>query len=385
MLTKTLLIFILLGASALAGCIGPRGWPATQIAGDTLFVGTMTGNVSALDPVRGTTKWVWGPKTQPGNGPGLISQLGNISSGNITGSFLSCSQGDTGQFRAGYLYGAPAVSNGTVYIGYQTGAVYAINAANGTEVWDLDIKSNIAAGLAVANDTVFIGSSNGKLSALDAGNGSLKWEFSTQNEVWATPAVVDGVVYFGSIDHSLYALSSSDGTKKWAFEASGGIASTALVVEGVVYIGSFDKKFYAITADTGTLKWTFDKAGGWFWSQAAYDIGTIYACSLDHNVYALDALNGTPAWPVPFKASAAVKSSPVIAGGVLVVASEDGKIYGIDLKTGGKKWESDRIKAKVLSSLCAAGGTVYINSQDNRLYALDAESGREVWGITLSK
>jgi outer membrane protein assembly factor BamB len=102
-------------------------------------------------------------------------------------------------------------------------------------------------------------------------------------------------------------------------------------------------------------------------------------------VYALDALNGSPAWPEPFNANAAVKSSPVIAAGVLVVASEDGKIYGLDLKTGEKKWESGRIKSKVLSPLCAAGSTVYINSQDNRLYAFDGASGREVWGITLDK
>ena len=381
--TKYFLIATLLGTLLLAGCIGPRGWPGAQLSENTLFVGTMTGKVLALNPARGTTKWEWQPTALAGNATGESSQQSNISSGNITSSFLSCSKGGTGQFRAGYIYGAPAIVNGIVYIGYRTGVIYAIDAAKGVEVWEHDIKSSILGGLTVANDTIFVGSSNGNLTALDAGNGSLKWDFSTQNEVWATPLVVNGVVYFGSLDHSLYALNAADGTKEWVFKAEGGIISTPLVINGVVYIGSFDKKFYAIDAYTGTQKWIFNGAGGWFWSEAAYDSGTIYVGSLDHNVYALDALNGTPVWPQPFKADSAVKSSLVIAGGVLVVASEDGRIYGVGLKTGEKKWEFDRIKAKVLSPLCAAGDTVYINSQDNRLYAFDGETGREVWGVPL--
>jgi len=132
-------------------------------------------------------------------------------------------------------------------------------------------------------------------------------------------------------------------------------------------------------------KWVFEGAGNWFWSEAVYDNGIIYAGSLDHNVYALDAGNGTLAWPNPFKTSDQVKSSPVIAGGVLAVASEDGKVYGLDLKTGDKKWEFDNINTKVLSPLCAAGGTVYINSQDNKLYALNSETGLQVWGVPLTK
>jgi outer membrane protein assembly factor BamB len=69
---------------------------------------------------------------------------------------------------------------------------------------------------------------------------------------------------------------------------------------------------------------------------------------------------------------------------VLVVASEDGKVYGLDLETGEKKWQFDDIKAKVLSTLSAAEGKIYINAQNNRLYALDSETGRQVWNVPLS-
>ena len=367
-LTKAILVVIILASLALSGCYGPRGWPGTQSEGDTLYACTMDGRVVALNPDRGIQKWDWQP---------TVGQTGGQ-----TASSFTCA---ASTIRGGLFYGAPAISNGVVYVAFFTGKVYAIDAATGVQVWDHDIHSTIASGVMVENDTVFVGSSNGQLSALDAGNGSLKWEFPTRNEVWATPAVVDGLVYFGSLDHSVYALNAGDGTKKWAFKTGGGIASTPLVVEGVVYVGSFDNKFYAIDTDTGAQKWVFEGAGNWFWSQATYDNGTIYAGCLDHKVYAIDAGNGTMVWSKPFDAGSLVKASPVIAGGVLVVVSEYGKIYGLDPKTGEKRWEFDSIETKVLSSLCVGGSTVYINSQDNKLYALDGETGRQVWAVALSK
>jgi outer membrane protein assembly factor BamB len=378
-LKKTILIAILLGATILAGCIGPRGWPGTASQGNALYVGTMDGRILALDRATGVQKWAW---------EAPAAQTGKLQPGNLTGignAFLSCGRGGTGQFKPGYFYGAPAVANGTIYVGYFSGVVYAIDAAKGNKVWEHDITSNIASGLTVATNTVFIGSSNGNLTALDAGNGSLKWAFSSENEVWGTPSIVDGVVYLGSLDHRLYALNAVDGSEKWVFTAGGGIGSTPLVVGDVVYVGSFDHKFYAIDAKTGIARWTFEGAGSWFWSEAVYGNDTVYVGSLDHNVYALDAENGTPIWPKPFMTSAEVKSSPVIVGEVLVVASEDGKVYGLNLGTGEKKWEFDGVKAKVLSPLYATTGTVYVNSQDNRLHALDGESGRQMWSIQLGK
>jgi outer membrane protein assembly factor BamB len=373
--TKALLVLIILASLTLSACIGSRGWPGTVSEGDTLYVGTMQGKLFYLNSDSGARKWEWEPGKKTDNTTSSAS------------SFLSCGAGGTGQFKGGASYDAPAVANGTIYIGYYTGMVYAIDATRGMEVWDYDLKSYIAAGLTVADGTVFVGSSNGKLSALDAGSGALKWEFPTKNEVWTKPVVADGVVYFGSLDHNLYAVDIETHELKWKepFGTDGGIASSPIVVDGVVYFGSFDKKFYAVNADSGSLKWVFDEAGNWYWSQALYNDGIVYACCLDNNVYALNAGNGTPAWTQPFDAGASLRSSPVIAGGVLVVASKEGKVFGLDLETGAQKWQFDNIKSRVFSSLCTDGNRVYINSQDNRLYALDGETGRQDWNVSLAK
>ncbi len=383
--TKPIVIAILLGILALSGCIGPRGWPGVVVDGDgdTVYVGSMGGRVVRLEvsarqedkkvPAKADGEWVWEPEAEQ------------------AGSIFSCAAG--GRFGAGMLYGAPVVGNNTVYVGDYKGKVYAIDAEHGDDVWEEPFESggSIAGGIAVADDTLFVGSSDGKLYAVDVSTGRAKGGFepyATADQIVSTPVVQDGVVYFGSLDHKLYAIDADTGELKWDFKTGGGVASRALIVGGGVYFGSFDSKFYAVYADTGEPKWEQPfEAGNWFWAEALHHDGIIYACSLDHNVYAIDAESGKLAseWdPNPFPTEDQIRSSPVIVGDVLVVASEDGKVYGLDLESGDEVWQSD-LESSILASLSTAGGIVYVNARnDNTLYAFDGKTGREEWSVSLS-
>ncbi len=362
---KAIIVAISIAALVLSGCVGARGWPGVASDGDTLYVGTMDGRVIALNPDSGSRIWQWKPEEEE------------------AGSMFDCTS--QGQFRAGMSYGIPVVEDGTVYFGAYDGKVYAIEAESGADVWNYDTDSSIAGGVAVVGDTLFVGTSDGELHAIDVTSGLSKqgFPFHTEEKIWATPVVRDGIVYFGSLDHKLYAVDAVTGESKWDFETGGGIASTSLLVDGVIYVGSFDSRFYAIDAGNGEEKWAFDQAGNWFWSEALYKESVIYACSLDHHVYAIDAVSGEMAWSEPFDAGDQIKSSPVIVGDVLIVVSNDGKVYGIDLDTGEEKWPQFDIEATVLASLCASGTTVYLNAQDNRLYTFDGLTGKQDWSVSL--
>jgi len=382
--TKPIVIAILLAVLALSGCIGPRGWPGVVVDGDTLFVGSMGGRVVRLElsarqedkrvPSKSDGEWVWAPEVEQ------------------AGSIFSCAQG--GQFGAGVLYGAPVVGNDTVYIGAYSGKVYAIDAEHGDDVWEepFETGGSIVGGVAVADGTLFVGSSDGKLHAVDVSTGRAKRGFepyATGDEIVSTPVVQDGVVYFGSLDQKLYAIYADTGKLKWdePFKTGGGVASKPLIVGEVVYFGSFDSKLYAVYADTGEPKWEQPfEAGNWFWAEALYHDGIIYACSLDHNVYAIDADSGELAsgWSTnPFPTEDQIRSSPVIVGDVLVVASEDGKVYGIDLETGEERWQRD-LESSILAPLCTAAGKVYLHARhDNTVYAFDGEGGQD-WSVSLT-
>lgn len=114
-------------------------------------------------------------------------------------------------------------------------------------------------------------------------------------------------------------------------------------------------------------------------------------------------------WQVPFDGS---DSSPVIAGGVLYVGSQDGALYAFDPNSGQLKWrfqtgeglvsgpeiitaprgaDYNQMLSAILSrpprqgkkeidaTPVVADGTLYIGSRDYSLYAIDAATGNKKW------
>jgi outer membrane protein assembly factor BamB len=95
----------------------------------------------------------------------------------------------------------------------------------------------------------------------------------------------------------------------------------------------------------------------------------------DYPVSGLPALGGVR-WT--FATKGPVRSSPVVADGVLVVGSDDGHVYALDPATGAERWRF-ATGAPVQASATIAGGRVFIGSQSGWLHALDLATGKEAW------
>jgi outer membrane protein assembly factor BamB len=127
--------------------------------------------------------------------------------------------------------------------------------------------------------------------------------------------------------------------------------------------------------------WAF-ATGGSVESSPAVAGGMLYIGSDNGKVYALNATTGALKWGVA--TGGAVKSSPAVAGNVVYVGSEDGKVYALNVANGSAKWTDD------LSSLEPAGfdsapivygGKVYIGGRSANVYALDATTGFADWAV----
>ncbi len=106
--------------------------------------------------------------------------------------------------------------------------------------------------------------------------------------------------------------------------------------------------------------------------------GLVYVGSDDHSLYALDASTGQKRWS--FQTSDTIKSSPAVANGLVYVGSGDHSLYALDASTGQKRWSyqtGDAIK----SSPAVANDLVYVGSGDHSLYALDASTGQKSWSF----
>jgi eukaryotic-like serine/threonine-protein kinase len=148
-----------------------------------------------------------------------------------------------------------------------------------------------------------------------------------------------------------------------------------------------------------SVKWTF-KARGPIVTSPAIAGGVVYIASWDGRLYAIDQETGKEKWT--FKSSAPIASSPAVVGDTLYFVSSAGSLAALDVKTGKLKWSYEieyerKFEAKNLhgyppvsqtipdawdlftSSPAVANGKVYFGSGDGNVYAVDAQAGTVLW------
>lgn len=345
------------------------------------------------------------------------------------------------KFRTGgRVASSAAVVNGVIYFGSYDGYLYAVD-LSGKERWKFQTNgerryagkhlhgAEPAAEMMpdpfdvylsspnVVDGTVYFGSGDGNVYALDASNGNQKWKFQTGDVIHSSPAVADGILYVGSWDTYFYALETATGKEKWRFRTGDdprihnqiGIQSSALIANGTVYFGCRDSNLYALDARTGDKKWVFNNKGSWVIGSPVLKDGRLYFTTSDSGLFhAVDAATGVEIYNLTFLWP--LFSSPAIAGNVLYIGSEEGKLLAVDLKGQQLTWsfQTDGSKANgatytkpdgrpnyeaaftgdgfydamvigvdkmqsvgmVLSSPVVVGDTVYFGSTDGNVYAL---------------
>ncbi len=368
LLGKVLLftVILLVGGLGVFGCVGtgaiPRGWSGGIVDDGTLFLGSIEGEVVAVDISEGSYLWEFPIET----------------SGQSAGGF-GCAPAST----TVAIYGTPAVEGEFVYVGGYNGKIYAITSNSGALRWVYPREGNlqpIVGGLIVSQGKVYFGCSGGKLFALDAATGDKKWEFQTGDKIWSTPAIDGDTLFITSFDDKLYALSATDGSKKWEFDTGGAIVSTPVVHNNTVYIGSFDRHFYAVNATDGKQIWQFpvgdevnNKPENWFWAKPVVYDNTIYAGNLDGKVYILNAETGNEIVDA-IDLESTISSWPVLIDGSIIIASEDGQVWAID-SSSNQESELTNLEQKVYAPLCASEGFVYVHTQEGILYEVEAQTG----------
>ena len=148
---------------------------SAAILDGTVFVGSMSGDLHAVDLASGRAKWKY--RT-------AADGIGESS---------------------------PAVAGGVVYIGDLTGTLHAVNAGDGKRLWTYKTQGEIRSSPVIVGDRVLIGSYDGNLYCLGARNGTLLWKFKTNNYVHCTPSVVAGVAYIAGCDEVFRGIRISDG------------------------------------------------------------------------------------------------------------------------------------------------------------------------------
>lgn len=279
-------------------------------AGWTVYVGSRSGIVRALDARTGEVQW---SVELPGRVPGAPTVADGTVYVGSRNTFVYALDAATGEKRWEYqtrdvrdaqIFASPTVYEGTVYVGNGDGGLYAIDAATGEEEWVFEEPRRILSTATVVDDTLYFGGEDGKVYALDPEDGAVQWSYDTEEPedrraaVTSSPAVVDGTLYVGSrcsytgcVDGDVYALDAETGEKRWQFEADANVQSSPAVADGTVFVGSQAGTVYALDTTDASEEWTFSTDGPVETTLKAHD-GTVYVGSDDGNLYALDVASG---------------------------------------------------------------------------------------------
>jgi outer membrane protein assembly factor BamB len=298
---------------------------------------------------------------------------------------LYCLDADTGEEiwrfeTANTVQSSPLVSDGRVYFGSSDRHGYCLHLVNGTEIWNITCNQ-IVSSPALWNDMVFFSDQWGFICAVDAEDGSEVWNHTLPLDIWASPTVVAGRLYVGDIAGNFVCLDAADGSPLWNRSYEGGeIYSSALVHEGRVLFGTgILDTLECLDAVTGDTIWSFN-AYFEVYSSAAVVGDRVYIHSWDF------------LWCIPWDdpdADGAIApteviwdfetfdeqggSSPVVADGRLVVGSDVGQLFCLDADDGEELW-SLPMPAFVYASPAVAGGRVYVGSTGGRLVCVGAPS-----------
>jgi outer membrane protein assembly factor BamB len=227
---------------------------------------------------------------------------------------------------------------------------------------------------------VYFEGGDGNLYAVNAADGAELWRFayeSSQLGFAPAPAVMDGVVYVVEGDGSLSAVNAADGTQHWKIDASmdASFESSPVVANGFVYVAvwRFGRAYlYALDAQSGAERWQYEQVAR---MKPAVADGVAYIMG-QGVLHAFDARSGTERWNHEVTGVSGVDCL-LVADGV-VYLSFGRTLVAVDAKTRAEIWrhstESDGTSYDVLPVVI--NGFVYFNGADGKLHALGAGSAK---------
>lgn len=370
---------LLLATVLLTACGGGSGesWAGVTVNSDADTIYVAYGNkVAAVDPASGTRLWSY-------------------------------------EYEGAQFFAVPTIVDDTIYVGDYDGRLHAIN-TSGERQWlyepdrhtlfgpvSLEPKDRVIGAVAVGEDYVYFGLGSRNVVAVSRSTAEEAWTFETDHGVWATPLYLPAdsergrdtdTVYIASLDKYIYALDAASGDMIWK-EDLGGAAPGNMVYDEArnwVYVGTFISELVAVDLGTHEIVHRFE-AGDWLWGAPVMQDDMLYFGDLSGKLYAVRITdNGfEEVWSMVL-AEGAIRSTPLLTNGIIIVGSKDKNVYAVNKADGSNRWYKET-DGEALTNLVFLADTaltddtvaslvvVGTNDSDNLLVAYNTENGERSW------
>jgi len=243
----------------------------------------------------------------------------------------------------------PLIADGRLYVAEADGALMALDAANGSRLWRVELDAPLSGGPGVGEGLVVVGTTDAEVIAVSVADGSLRWRAPVSSEVLSTPAVSNARVVVSTIDGKVDGLDAASGKRVWRYEREiptltlRGSGSPVLSGDRVL-CGMPGGKLVSLQVSDGTVLW--------------------------------DASVSVPRGRSELERLSDIDGDPLILGGIIYVASYQGEVAALEESSGELLW---RRKFSSYSRMGADRYNVYASDAEGVLWALDADNGSALW------
>jgi len=248
-------------------------------------------------------------------------------------------------------------------------------------LWNSDFALQEITGVSISVDggKIYAGSKDHNVYAIDASDGSVLWQYLAEHEIAGSPAIDEnGNIYVGSKDDYLYCL-NPNGTLKWKFQLENDAINSPVISPLNVVIVPTVSRLYAFSFE-GVSLWK-DNLGvdgltysGWYAGPAISSDGTIYHPG-NSTLYAINP-DGSLRWSLYIDAIGS--STPTIGdNGIIYIPSGHGtgsnSLTAVN-PNGTKAWSFTLQDMPYLSNpATGSDGTIYLGCDDSYLYAINSD------------
>jgi Ca-activated chloride channel homolog len=292
---------------------------------------------------------------------------------------------------------AAVFDDGRVIFNTESCTLFALDAKTGKRLWFRTLGDPTLAQTAVADGLVFAShpSLNGQaLSAYRTKTGDPVWSRWIGTELLAAPVVSGDSVYASTVGGATFRIARKTGALVWEKPLR---ATTApWIVDNELFVtrrhGDKEQQI-VVDAATGKVVREHHSSSGSYASDTPHDAvnnanwQTVWAFegsrpvvergvrydAMGGEIRATDASTGEALWQRRYataKQDQRALGSVALAGSEVVVATRDGKLFGLDVDTGYTLWSYD-IGHRVTAEPIVAKGWVYSSTDDGYVVALD--------------
>jgi outer membrane protein assembly factor BamB len=233
----------------------------------------------------------------------------------------------------------PVIAGDRIYAAAADGEVRAIERESGRTIWRERLEVGLSGGVGFFEGSLYLGGSDGEVLRLDASSGEVLWQGSVSGEVLAAPQGDGEIVAVQTYDGKLYGLNHETGERLWRYDSNVPVltirgTSTPILRDGVVYAGFASGRVLAFDTDDGATLW--------------------------------EARIAIPQGRSEIERIVDVDGTMAISGSELYVASYQGRISALDIRTGRKIWQRN---VSSFFGVSQGFGNVYIAEESGTITA----------------